>query len=63
MDKRIKCLDNLLQLQKDIVKIDEEYISITLIEGKTDRNAYRLLEHYISLYRKEYNRCEEIIKR
>lgn len=61
-DERIKCFQTLIQIQKDLQSADEEYINVTIIEGKAHKNALNHMELYTAQYKKEYEMCEMIIK-
>ncbi len=61
-DQRINCFTLLTKLQNDIRATDEEYFTISSLEGKAHTNALDRLEALTSEYRKEYALCEKIIK-
>jgi hypothetical protein len=61
-DQRINCFTLLAKLQNDIRATDEEYFTVSSLEGKANTNALERLEALTSEYRKEYALCEKIIK-
>ena len=61
-DQRINCFTLLTKLQNDIKATDEEYFTVSSLEGKAHTNALDRLEALTSEYRKEYALCEKIIK-
>lgn len=61
-EQRIKCFEILSKLQKDIKLADNEYINVSIIEGKVHENALNRMELYTKEYRKEYGLCEKIMK-
>lgn len=60
-DQRIKCLEKLVEFQKEMKYRDEEYVNVSSIEG-SHKNAWKHLELLTNEYNKEYNRCEKILK-
>ena len=61
-DQRIKCFQKLAEIQKNLKVADEEYISVSIIEGETHKNALNRMECFTKEYRKEYELCEKIMK-
>jgi hypothetical protein len=61
-DERIKCFQKLIEIQKNLKSTDNEYINVSIIEGKTHENAWNRMETYNKEYRKEYELCEKIMK-
>ncbi len=61
-DKRIECLERMLQIQKDSKITDDEYVNISCIEGKYHEDAWRRLEYYQGQYRATYAACSNILK-
>jgi hypothetical protein len=61
-DERIECFKKLAHLQKQIKYADEQFVTVSLIEGKTHENAQNCMEVYTKEYRKEYELCEKIMK-
>jgi len=61
-DVRIKCFQTLAELQKNIQSADEEYLTVSSIEGKAHHNAWKHMEVYTAKYRLEYHICEKIMK-
>lgn len=61
-DKRIECLERMLELQKDAKYTDEQYINISCIEGKGHESAWKQLEHYTSRYKTVWAACSETLK-
>ena len=61
-DERLECFKKLAHLQKQIKYADEQYVTVSLIEGKTHENALNCMEVYTKEYKKEYDLCEKIIK-
>lgn len=61
-EKRIKCFNKLIELQTFIKSADEEYITVSSIEGKPHENAWKRMETYTKEYKKEYELCEKIMK-
>ncbi len=60
--ERVECFTKLAEIQLKMKAADEEYITVSMIEGKEHKNAYNRLEYHTSEYRKEYKRCKEIIR-
>ncbi len=60
--KKIKCLEKLLSLEKKINEIGNEYVKISLIEGKSHENALNRLEIYQKEYKSTYEKCEQYLK-
>ena len=61
-EERIKCLQKLAEIQKNLKSADEEYANVSIIEGKPHKNALNRMEIHIAEYKKEYELCEKIIK-
>lgn len=61
-EERIKCFNKLIEIQKNLKSADEEYVNVSIIEGKGHENAWNRMEAYTKEYRNEYERCEKIIK-
>ncbi len=61
-NERIKCFQTLIALQKNLELSENEYINVSIIEGKTHTNALSRMEAYNAKYKKEYTLCEKIIK-
>jgi hypothetical protein len=61
-DERIKCFQKLAELQKNLKATDNEYVTVSTIEGKTHENGLKLMECFTSEYKKEYELCEKIMK-
>jgi hypothetical protein len=61
-DQRINCFTLLTKLQNDIRATDEEYFTVSSLEGKAHTNALERLEGLTTKYRTEYALCEKIIK-
>jgi hypothetical protein len=61
-EERIKCFQKLIELQKNLKLSDEEYVNVSLIEGKTHENAWKRMDIYNKEYKKEYELCEKIMK-
>ncbi len=59
-DERIKCLQNLIEIQKNLKSTDDEYLTVSMIEGKPHNNALDRLEALTNLYKKEYDRCAKM---
>ena len=60
-DERIDCFNKMISLQEYMKKTDEEYIRVTLIEGKEHTNAYHRLKLYRLEYEDLYDKCKSII--
>lgn len=60
--ERMKCFQKLAELQKNLKAADEEYASVTIIEGTAHKNALKRMEAHTTEYRKEYELCEKIMK-
>ncbi len=61
-EERIKCFQKLIEIQKNLKSSDEEYVNVSLIEGKTHENAWKRMDIYNKEYKKEYELCEKIMK-
>lgn len=61
-EKRIECFQKLADLQRQLKAVDYEYVNVSIYKGKIHENALNRLEYYTKEYRKEYKRCQEIIK-
>lgn len=62
-DKRINCLETLAEIQKNMKDMDEHYIKISSIEGKTHVAAWNSLTTLTEQYRELYKSCEQYIKK
>jgi hypothetical protein len=60
--ERIKCFEKLAEIQKNLKSADEEYVNVSVIEGKSHENAWNRMEAHTKEYRKEYELCEKIMK-
>ena len=60
-EKRIACFTKLLENQKITRLTDEEYVNVSIYEGKHP-NAERRLPFYQKEYRDLYKQCEVVIK-
>ena len=60
-DVRIECFQKLAEIQKNLKAADEEYATVSSIEGFHE-NAWKRMECYTKEYRKEYELCEKIMK-
>jgi hypothetical protein len=61
-EERIKCFQKLAEIQKNLKSIDDEYLTVSIIEGKGHENAWNRMECYNKEYKKEYELCEKIMK-
>lgn len=61
-DVRIECFQKLAEIQKNLKAADEEYLTVSTIEGKGHENAWKRMECYTAEYKKEYELCEKIMK-
>lgn len=61
-EERSKCFQKLAEIQKNLQSADEEYINVSFHEGEPHKNAWSRMELYSKEYRKEYERCEQIMK-
>ncbi len=61
-DERIKCFQTLAEIQKNLQLADNEYLTVSMIEGKSHENAWKRMELHTAEYRKEYELCEKIMK-
>jgi hypothetical protein len=61
-DERIKCFKTLAEIQKNLQAADNEYLTVSIIEGTTHENALKRMELFTAQYKKEYELCEKIIK-
>ncbi len=59
---RDKCFKKLAEIQKNLSSADEQYVNVSLIEGKPHENARNRMEAYTAQYRKEYELCEKVMK-
>lgn len=59
--ERIKCFQKLAEIQKNLQAADEEYATVSPIEGFHE-NAWKRMELFTAEYRKEYELCEKIMK-
>lgn len=56
-EKRLECLERLVEIQKLIIKTDEEYLKITF-EGK---NAWARLGIFQNQYKDTFDRCRKTL--
>ena len=61
-DVRIECFQKLIELQKTLKSTDDEYLTVSAIEGKGHENAWNRMECLTKEYRKEYELCEKVMK-
>ncbi len=61
-DETIKCLERLIEIQKKLKTNDGIFIRSSLIDGKSDKNAWSSVELLNNEYKNEYIRCEKIIR-
>lgn len=61
-EKRIECLEKMLDIQKRIQRTDDEYITVSLAEGKTHENALNRLGIYQKEYKNLYEQCKNVLK-
>ena len=61
-EERIKCFQKLAEIQKNLKSTDDEYLNVSIIEGKGHENAWNRMECYNKEYKKEYELCEKIMK-
>lgn len=59
--ERIKCFEKLAEIQKNLQSSDEEYATVSPIEGFHE-NAWKRMELFTAEYKKEYELCEKIMK-
>ena len=60
--KRMKCLENMLELQKKHQLIRDEYKKIAQGDEKAKQEVAGRIESSMDEYRREYDRCSSIIK-
>ena len=60
--QRIDCLKNLARIQDDLRRADEEYVTVSLIEGKGHENAMKRMEAATKEYQNTWDKCEGIIR-
>lgn len=60
-EKRIDCFQKLMENQKLVARTDEEYISVSIIEGKPHENALNRLGIYQKEYKTLFEQCKTII--
>ena len=60
--ERIKCFKTLAEIQKNLQAADNEYITVSIMEGTTHENALKRMETFTAQYKKEYELCEKIMK-
>lgn len=61
-EKRIECLSRMLDNQRITQRTDEEYITVSSVEGKTHENALNRLEIYQKEYKNLYETCKDILR-
>lgn len=61
-DERIKCFKKLIEIQENLKSSDNEYLTVSSIEGKAHENAWKRMECFTAEYKKEYELCEKIMK-
>jgi hypothetical protein len=61
-DERIKCFQTLAEIKKKLKSTEEEYLNVSMVEGRAHKNAWKRIEIFTAEYKKEYERCKEIIK-
>ncbi len=61
-EERMKCFQKLIEINKYLKKSDEEYATVSHIEGKSDENSWNRIKLYSEQYKKEYELCEKIMK-
>ncbi len=61
-EERIKCFQKLAEIQKNLQSTDNEYVTVSVIEGKAHENAWKRMEAHTAEYKKEYELCEKIMK-
>jgi hypothetical protein len=61
-EKRIECLEKMLELERLAQNADKEYIEVSSIEGKPHENAYTRLGIYQKTYSDLYEKCEPMLK-
>ena len=60
--KRLECFEMMIDNTKLQHSTDEEYLNVSMIEGKSHINAYNRLELLQKEYKNIYKNCEKIIK-
>ena len=60
-ERRIECFQKMIELQKVISETDEEYLTVSMIEGKHE-NAFKVLGCCQHEYRNLYSKCGALIK-
>ena len=58
---RLDCLKKLTEIEERLQRTGNEYITVCLHEGKHD-NAESRLSLYTAEYKKEYARCEDVLR-
>jgi hypothetical protein len=61
-DVRVECFQKLSEIQKNLKSADEEYLTVSAIEGKGHENAWKRMECFTKEYKKEYELCEKVMK-
>ena len=59
MSKEKECRSMYQYLNKLIKKTNEEYLTVSMIEGKTHQNAYDRLEYYQQQKKKLLEQCKK----
>jgi hypothetical protein len=60
--QRIDCLNDLVRIQENLRAADEEYVTVSLAEGKGHENAMKRMELATKEYRNTWDKCEAIIR-
>lgn len=60
-EKRLDCLERLVEIQKTMIKTNEEYLFISFIEGKTHENAWARLGNLQNQYKDTFDRCRKTL--
>ena len=58
----LNAFKKLAEIQKNLKSTDDEYLNVSIIEGKGHENAWNRMECYNKEYKKEYELCEKIMK-
>lgn len=61
-EKRIDCLARLLDNQRITKVTDNEYLTVSIAEGKPHENALNRLGIYQTDYKRTYEQCKDILK-
>lgn len=60
--QRIDCLNSLARIQGDLQRADDEYITVSIAEGKGHENAMKRMDCATKEYRVAWDKCEGIIR-